>query len=256
MLSILVNQGIATHFSPAVMSEAETVTLALDPDEVAKRRDFRNTLTFTIDPIDAKDFDDALSIRTLENGHYEIGVHIADVSHYVRPNTAMDEEALKRGNSVYLVDRVVPMLPEQLSNMVCSLRPHEDKFTFSAVFEIDDSGKIYNEWFGKTVIHSDHRFTYEDAQEMLEGADGPFKNEVLLLDKIAKIYRKKRFKNGALLINSEEIRFKLDEKGEPVDLILKVSKDAHQLIEEFMLLANKKVAEYVGKAKKGVVTKT
>lgn len=252
MLSILVNQGIATHFSPAVMSEAETVTLALDPDEVAKRRDFRNTLTFTIDPIDAKDFDDALSIRTLENGHYEIGVHIADVSHYVRPNTAMDEEALKRGNSVYLVDRVVPMLPEQLSNMVCSLRPHEDKFTFSAVFEIDDSGKIYNEWFGKTVIHSDHRFTYEDAQEMLEGADGPFKNEVLLLDKIAKIYRKKRFKNGALLINSEEIRFKLDEKGEPVDLIVKVSKDAHQLIEEFMLLANKKVAEFVGKAKKGV----
>lgn len=252
MLSILVNQGIATHFSPAVMTEAETVTLALDSVEVAKRRDFRKILTFTIDPIDAKDFDDALSIRTLENGHYEIGVHIADVSHYVRPNTAMDEEALKRGNSIYLVDRVVPMLPEQLSNMVCSLRPHEDKFTFSAVFEIDDSGKIYHEWFGKTVIHSDHRFTYEDAQEMLEGADGPFKNEVLVLDKIAKIYRKKRFKNGALLINSEEIRFKLDEKGEPVDLIVKISKDAHQLIEEFMLLANKKVAEFVGKAKKGV----
>lgn len=251
MISILVGQGIPIEFDSAVMSEAEQVTLALDADEVAKRRDFREILTFTIDPIDAKDFDDALSIQQLENGNYEIGVHIADVSQYVKPESAMDKEALKRGNSVYLVDRVIPMLPEQLSNMVCSLRPKEDKFTFSAVFEIDDKGKIHNEWFGKTVIHSDHRFTYEDAQEILEGADGPYKEELHFLDKIAKIYRKERFKKGALMINSEEVRFKLDENKEPVDVVVKVSKDAHQLIEEFMLLANKHVAMFVGKPQKG-----
>lgn len=251
MISILVSQGIPIQFEADVMSEAEQVSIELDPVEVAKRRDFREILTFTIDPLDAKDFDDALSIQHLENGHLEVGVHIADVSHYVRPNSAMDKEALKRGNSVYLVDRVIPMLPEQLSNMVCSLRPHEDKFTFSAVFEIDETGKIYKEWFGKTVIHSDHRFTYEEAQEIIEGADGPHRNEVLLLDKIAKIYRKERFKKGALMINSEEQRFKLDEKGEPIGVTIKVSKDAHQLIEEFMLLANKRVASYVGEPKKG-----
>jgi ribonuclease R len=251
MLSILVNHGIPTLFSPEIMSEAEQVTLELDPNEVASRRDFRSILTFTIDPIDAKDFDDALSIQQLPNGHWEIGVHIADVSHYVQPNSAMDIEALKRGNSVYLVDRVIPMLPEQLSNMVCSLRPHEDKFTFSAVFELDENGKMHDVWFGKTVIHSDHRFTYEDAQIILEGSDGPYKKELHLLDKIAKIYRKERFKHGALMINSEEVRFKLDEKGEPIDVMVKVSKDAHQLIEEFMLLANKHVALFVGKPKKG-----
>lgn len=251
MISILVNQGIPIEFPREVMSEAEQVTLELDPVEVAKRRDFRDTLTFTIDPVDAKDFDDALSLKKLENGHYEVGVHIADVSQYVRPDSEMDKEALKRGNSVYLVDRVIPMLPEQLSNMVCSLRPHEDKFTFSAVFELDETGKIYKEWFGKTVIHSDHRFAYEEAQEIIEGKDGPYKEEVLLLDKIAKVYRKERFKHGALMINSEEIRFKLDENREPVDVVVKVSKDAHQLIEEFMLLANKRVAMYVGIPKKG-----
>ncbi len=251
MISILVSQGIPIEFEEDVMNEAEQVTLELDPVEVAKRRDFRDILTFTIDPIDAKDFDDALSIQKLENGHYEIGVHIADVSQYVKPNSAMDQEALKRGNSVYLVDRVIPMLPEQLSNMVCSLRPKEDKFTFSAVFELDEKGKIYKEWFGKTVIHSDHRFTYEDAQEILEGAEGPYKEELHILDKIAKTYRKERFKHGALMINSEEIRFKLDENKEPVDVVVKVSKDAHQLIEEFMLLANKRVAMFVGMPQKG-----
>ena len=251
MLSILVNQGIPIEFPREVMAEAEQVSIDLDPTEVAKRRDFRNTLTFTIDPIDAKDFDDALSFKKLENGHLEIGVHIADVSQYVRPDSEMDKEALKRGNSVYLVDRVIPMLPEQLSNMVCSLRPHEDKFTFSAVFELDEDGKIYKEWFGKTVIHSDHRFTYEEAQEILEGKDGPYQDEVRLLDKIAKVYRKERFNHGALMINSEEIRFKLDENREPVDVVVKVSKDAHQLIEEFMLLANKRVAMFVGIPKKG-----
>lgn len=251
MISILVGHGINIEFENDVMSEAEQVTMELDPEEVAKRRDFRDILTFTIDPVDAKDFDDALSIQKLENGHYEIGVHIADVSHYVRPGMAMDIEALKRGNSVYLVDRVIPMLPEQLSNMVCSLRPKEDKFTFSAVFEIDENGKIYSEWFGKTVIHSNHRYAYEDAQEILEGAEGPYKEEIHLLDKIAKIYRKQRFKNGALMINSEEQRFQLDEKGEPIGVTIKVSKDAHQLIEEFMLLANKRVASFVGEPKKG-----
>lgn len=251
MISILVGRGLDIEFDNNVMSEAEQVTLALDPAEVARRRDFRDTLTFTIDPIDAKDFDDALSIKTLENGHWEVGVHIADVSHYVRPDSAMDKEALKRGNSVYLVDRVIPMLPEQLSNMVCSLRPHENKFTFSAVFELDEKGKIYKEWFGKTVIHSDHRFTYEDAQEILEGAEGPHKPELHLLDKIAKHLRKERFKKGALMIDSEEIRFKLDENREPVGVMVKVSKDAHQLIEEFMLLANRRVASFVGEPKKG-----
>lgn len=251
MISILIGQGIPIEFEDDVMNEAEQVTLELDPVEVAKRRDFRDILTFTIDPVDAKDFDDALSIRKLENGHYEIGVHIADVSQYVKPDSAMDKEAYKRGNSVYLVDRVIPMLPEQLSNMVCSLRPKEDKFTFSAVFELDEKGKLYNEWFGKTVIHSDHRFAYEDAQEILEGAEGPYKEELHILDKIAKIYRNERFKNGALMINSEEIRFKLDENKEPVDVVVKVSKDAHQLIEEFMLLANKRVAMFVGMPQKG-----
>lgn len=250
MISILISNGLDIEFDNDVMSEAELLSLELDEKEIARRRDFREILTFTIDPLDAKDFDDALSIQRLSNGHLEIGVHIADVSHYVRPDSAMDKEALKRGNSVYLVDRVIPMLPEQLSNMVCSLRPHEDKFTFSAVFEIDEDGVIYNTWFGKTVIHSDHRFTYEDAQEILEGADGPYKGELHLLDKIAKIYRKQRIKGGALLINSEEVRFKLDDKGEPVDVMIKVSKDAHQLIEEFMLLANKAVATYVGDVKK------
>lgn len=251
MISILVSHGLDIEFDAAVMSEAEQVTLELDPVEVEKRRDFRDKLTFTIDPVDAKDFDDALSIERLENGHWEIGVHIADVSHYVLPESAMDKEALKRGNSVYLVDRVIPMLPEQLSNMVCSLRPHEDKFTFSAVFELDENGKIYNEWFGKTVIHSDHRFAYEDAQVILEGAEGPHKDKLHTLDKIAKVLRNARFKKGALMINSEEIRFQLDENREPIGVMVKVSKDAHQLIEEFMLLANRRVATFVGEPKKG-----
>lgn len=251
MISILVNQGIDFVFPPEVLSEAEDVTIALDPEEVKKRRDMRKVTTFTIDPADAKDFDDALSIQKLKNGNWKIGVHIADVSHYVQPNTAMDAEALKRSNSVYLVDRVIPMLPEQLSNLACSLRPNEDKFTFSAVFEMDETGNVFNEWFGKTVIHSDRRFAYEDAQEIIEGAEGDFKAEILLFDKIAKILREKRMKKGALSIESEEVRFKLDAEGFPESLVIKVSKDANKLIEEFMLLANRKVAEFMGKNKKG-----
>ena len=251
MISILCNNGIDYKFPNEVISEAEYVGMDLDPEEILKRIDYRSITTFTIDPLDAKDFDDALSFKILENGHFEIGIHIADVSHYVTPGSAMDTEALKRSNSVYLVDRVIPMLPEQLSNLACSLRPHEDKYSFSAVFEMDEKGKVYNEWFGKTVIHSDRRFTYEEAQEIIEGKDGDFKDEILTLDKIAKILRGYRLKNGALNIESEEMRFKLDENGVPIDIVIKTSKDAHKLIEEFMLLANRKVAEFIGKAAKG-----
>lgn len=252
MISILVNQGLEYQFPEEVLDEAERVHLELDPKEIERRRDFREVTTFTIDPADAKDFDDALSFKRLENGNIEVGVHIADVSHYVRPETAMDKEALKRSNSVYLVDRVVPMLPEQLSNMVCSLRPNEDKFCFSAVFEMDESGKMYGQWFGKSVIHSNRRFAYEDAQEIIEGKDGDFKDEILLFDKIAKILRKKRLSAGAMNIESEEIRFRLGEDGFPEEIIIKTSKDAHKLIEEFMLLANRKVAEFIAKPKKGI----
>lgn len=245
MISILVNHGIDYSFPEAVMSEAEQVGMELDPNEVVKRRDFRDVDTFTIDPLDAKDFDDALSFKRLENGNIQIGVHIADVSHYVRPGSAMDAEALKRSNSVYLVDRVIPMLPEQLSNMACSLRPHEDKFSFSAVFEMDESGKVYKEWYGKTVIHSNRRFTYEEAQEIIEGADGDYRDEILILDKIAKILRKRRLKSGAMNIESEEVRFRLDAEGYPEKVVIKTSKDANKLIEEFMLLANRSVATFI-----------
>lgn len=251
MISILVNQGLDFKFSNDVLSEAEVVTIDLDQKEVAKRRDFRSISTFTIDPEDAKDFDDALSFQRLENGNIEVGIHIADVSHYVRPGSAMDAEALRRSNSVYLVDRVVPMLPEQLSNLACSLRPHEDKFCFSTVVEIDETGKVYNEWFGRTVIHSDRRFSYEQAQEIIEGAEGDFKPEILILDKIAKILRKRRLASGAMNIESEEVRFRLDETGFPESLMIKRSKDAHKLIEEYMLLANRLVATFVSKQKKG-----
>ena len=251
MISILCNNGIDYKFPQEVLEEAELIGMALDSTEVAKRRDFRDITTFTIDPTDAKDFDDALSFKRLENGNIEIGVHIADVSYYVRPGSAMDKEALKRSNSVYLVDRVVPMLPEQLSNLACSLRPKEDKFSFSAVFEMDDTGKVYSKWFGKTVIHSNRRFSYEEAQEIIEGKTGDFQEEILILDKIAKILRNARLKNGALNIESEEMRFKLDEKGHPEEVVIKTSKDAHKLIEEFMLLANKKVAVFIAEPKKG-----
>ena len=251
MLSILYNQGIDPVFPQAVIAEAEFVPTELDLKEIESRRDFRPITTFTIDPLDARDFDDAISFLKLENGHYEIGVHIADVSHYVRPGTEMDKEALRRSNSVYLVDRVIPMLPEQLSNIACSLRPNEDKYTFSAVFEINSSGKVFGEWFGKSVIHSDRRFTYEEAQEIIEGKEGDFKDEISIIDKIAKILRKDRLNKGALSIESEEMRFKLDEKGNPAEVLIKTSKDAHKLIEEFMLLANRYVATYLSKPKKG-----
>jgi ribonuclease R len=226
------------------------VKIDLDELEIKKRRDFRKILTVTIDPLDAKDFDDAISIQRLENGNLEIGVHIADVSHYVKPNSPMDKEAVKRSNSVYLVDRVIPMLPEQLSNVACSLRPHEDKYSFSAVFEMDETGKVHKEWYGKTVIHSDRRYTYEEAQEIIMGAKGEHDSELKLLDKIAKIMRKRRLNNGALNIESEEMRFRLGEKGFPQEILIKTSKDAHKLVEEFMLLANRHVAMFLGKPSK------
>lgn len=250
MISILVNQGIDYVFPQEVIAQAEEVTMDLDEEEIKNRRDMRDVLTFTIDPFDAKDFDDALSFLRLENGDLEIGVHIADVSHYVRPGSPMDKEALHRSNSVYLVDRVVPMLPEQLSNFACSLRPNEDKYSFSVVFKMDENGAIKDVWFGKTVIHSDRRFAYEEAQEIIEGKEDELKEQILMLDKIAKIYRKKRLKKGALNIESEEMRFKLDENKNPVEVLIKTSKDAHKLIEEFMLLANRHVAEFIGKPSK------
>ncbi|MDX1650868.1 MAG: ribonuclease R [Brumimicrobium sp.] len=247
MLSILLKNDFEIKFPQKVIEEAEKVHTILDGDEIKKRRDLRETLTFTIDPFDAKDFDDALSYKELKNGNLEVGIHIADVSHYVRPGSVMDDEALKRGNSVYLTDRVIPMLPEQLSNIACSLRPNEDKFTFSAIFEMDDKGKIYDEWFGKTVIHSDRRFTYEEAQEVIEGKSEELKKEILTLDKIAKTLRKKRLNNGALSIESEELRFKLNDQGDPVEVVHKIAKDSNKLIEEFMLLANKRAAIFAGK---------
>ena len=247
MLSILYNQGIDPKFPNEVLEEAEYVSIELDEAEIAKRRDFRDVLTFTIDPFDAKDFDDAISYRKLKNGNFELGVHIADVSHYVRPGSKMDAEALKRSNSVYLVDRVIPMLPEQLSNIACSLRPKEDKYSFSAVFEMDESGDVKGEWFGKTVIHSNRRYSYEEAQEIIEGKEGEFQGEIRAIDKVAKILREARLANGALNIESEEMRFKLDSKGSPIETIIKTSKDAHKLIEEFMLLANKRVSLFLSK---------
>ncbi|RFC55875.1 ribonuclease R [Brumimicrobium aurantiacum] len=247
MYSILFKNEFEIEFPQEVIQESENVGIELDQEEVKNRRDLRDKLTFTIDPFDAKDFDDALSYEELENGNIEVGVHIADVSQYVEPGTAMDKEALKRGNSVYLEDRVIPMLPEQLSNFACSLRPNEDKFAFSAIFELDDNGKVQKEWFGKTVIHSDYRFAYEDAQEVIEGKSDTLKKEILAMDKIAKTIRKERMENGALSIESEEVSFVFDDEGMPNGVVKKVSKDANKLIEEFMLLANKRVALFLGK---------
>jgi ribonuclease R len=250
MLGILCNYGIEIKFPQEVIEAAEKVGIELDEKEFKNRKDFREVTTFTIDPIDAKDFDDAISVKYLDNKRLEIGVHIADVSHYVQPESPMDVEALKRSNSVYLVDRVIPMLPEQLSNLACSLRPNEDKFSFSAVFEIDENGKVYSQWFGKTIIHSNRRFTYEEAQEIIEGKSGDFKKEIKTLDALAKILRKKRLNNGALNIESEEVRFLLDQDGNPTEVVIKTSKDAHKLVEEFMLLANRKVATFIAKPEK------
>jgi len=247
MHAILAEFELPYKFPEHINAEAEKIPDAITQDEVKKRKDFREITTFTIDPHDAKDFDDALSLRKLENGNYEIGVHIADVSHYVKSGTILDEEAYNRATSVYLVDRVVPMLPERLSNGVCSLRPNEEKCTFSAVFEMDEKANIVNQWFGKTLINSDRRFTYEEVQEIIEGADGDFKEEILLFNELAQKLRSYRYKRGSISFDKIEVRFNIDENGKPIDVYFKESKEAHKLIEEFMLLANKKVAEKIGK---------
>ena len=251
MNAILAQYGFPLSFPPEVEKEASDIPEQITEDELKNRRDFRETATFTIDPADAKDFDDAISFKKLPNGNYEIGVHIADVSHYVQPKTYLDKEAYSRATSVYLVDRVIPMLPERLSNGVCSLRPHEDKLCFAAVFELDDAANIVEEWFGRTVIHSDRRFSYEEAQEVIENKEGDYVEEILKLNELAYILRDKKFKNGAISFESTEVKFKLDEKGKPVGVYVKERKDAHKLIEEFMLLANKKVAEFIAKKGKG-----
>ncbi|TXF76014.1 ribonuclease R [Chryseobacterium sp.] len=249
--SILAEYGLPYTFPEEVDREAEAIDRQIHESEVAKRRDMRKICTFTIDPKDAKDFDDALSIQKLENGNWEIGVHIADVSHYVTPGTLLDDEAYERATSVYLVDRVVPMLPEVLSNDVCSLRPNEDKYTFSAVFELDENADVVKEWFGRTVIHSDRRFSYEEAQERIETKEGDLAEEILVLDRLAKILRKTRIKNGAITFDRSEVRFNLDENNEPIGVYFKISKDSNHLIEEFMLLANRKVSEFVSLKRSG-----
>lgn len=249
--SIMAEFDLPFRFPEEVESEAQTIEEGISQREIKKRRDFRPITTFTIDPEDAKDFDDALSFRKLDNGRYEIGVHIADVTHYVRPKSALEKEALDRATSVYLVDRTIPMLPEKLSNQLCSLRPKEDKLTFSAVFEIDARGKVHDEWFGRTIIHSDKRFTYEEAQQVIESGIGPFADELAVLNDLAKKLRKERFAKGAVNFETTEVKFKLDEKGRPLAVVPKVRKDAHKLIEEFMLLANKQVATFIYEHKKG-----
>ena len=252
MNSILAEFGFPSRFPKRVLNEVELIKEPNYAIESKKRKDFRAKTTFTIDPHDAKDFDDAISSAFLASGNMEIGVHIADVGHYVKPESFLDKEALLRGNSVYLVDRVIPMLPERLSNELCSLRPHEDKLTFSAVFELDPNCNVLSSWFGKTIIHSDQRFTYEEAQEIIEGGDGPFKKEITQINKLAQQCRKQRLSNGALNVKSNEVRFRLDEEGEPIETVLKISKEAHQLIEEFMLLANREVAKKLAKPEKNI----
>lgn len=247
MDAILIEYGFPLEFPHEVEEEADKINIKISAKEIASRRDFRKTTTFTIDPADAKDFDDALSISTLPNGNYEIGVHIADVSHYVIPGTALDDEGFDRATSVYLVDRVIPMLPEKLSNNVCSLRPGEDKLCYSAVFEINDKAQVLKEWFGRTIIHSDKRFTYEEAQTVIETGEGPLHEEIFVFQTLAQILRKERFKQGAITFEKVEVKFQLDEKGYPLDVYIKESKDSNKLIEEFMLLANRKVAEFIGK---------
>lgn len=247
MKELLAQAGFPLFFPEEVLEESERLPDVLDSNEISKRKDCRDILTFTIDPADAKDFDDAISIRKLKNDVYEIGVHIADVSYYVHPDTELDEEAYKRATSVYLPDRVNPMLPERISNELCSLRPHEDKFTFSAIFQMNTRGDVKQYWLGKTVIHSDHRYAYEDVQQIIETGEGHNKESILLLNGIAQRLRKSRFSKGAINFSSQEVRFKLDEKGKPIGVMVKESKESHQLIEEFMLLANRTVAENIAK---------
>ncbi len=246
MHAILAEFDLPYHYPEKVVEAAEKISETISDEDRKGRRDFRQTPTFTIDPADAKDFDDALSLKKLPNGNWEVGVHIADVTHYVKPNTLIDKEGYERATSVYLVDRVVPILPERLSNNICSLRPNEEKLCFSVVFELDDQANLLDTWYGKTMILSDRRFSYEEAQQVIETGDGDYKQEMLTLDKLAKGLRKQRFANGAISFERSEVKFDIDEKGKPLSVYFKESKDANKLIEEFMLLANKRVAEFIG----------
>jgi len=252
MNTILINNGFKIDFPKEVYKETEKMKAEITEEDLKIRRDFRDVFCITIDPFNARDFDDALSIRTLENGELEVGIHIADVTHYVRPGTALDKEAYDRSTSVYLVDRVCPMLPEKLSNELCSLRPNEDKFTFSAVFTFDQQYNITSKWFGKTLIHSDRRFTYEEVQEILDNGKGEHFTELNLLDTIAKKLRKDKYANGAISFESDEVTFILDEDGSPLEIVKKDRVDAHMLVEDFMLLANKQVALRIGKRDDGM----
>lgn len=256
MHAILAEFGLPYKYPSEVEAAADKIDAGITPEEVSKRMDMRKVTTFTIDPRDAKDFDDALSLRKLENGRWEVGVHIADVTHYVRPDSIMEQEAYKRATSVYLVDRTIPMLPEHLSNGICSLRPNEDKLTYSVIFQMNDEGEVLHYEIAKTVICSDRRFTYEEAQQVIETGQGDCKNEILTLDRLAKILRQKRFDNGAIAFERVEVRFDIDEKGKPVSVFFKEQKDANKLIEEFMLLANKTVATHIGKPGRGQKAKT
>jgi ribonuclease R len=249
MKEILIEAGFPLSFEQAVLKETQALQPKITREELSKRRDCRDILTFTIDPADAKDFDDAISIRNLDNGNYEIGVHIADVSHFVKPDSILDKAAYARATSVYLPDRVNPMLPEKISNELCSLRPNEDKYTFSVIFQISNRAEIKHKWIGRTVIHSNHRFTYEEVQQTIETKEGLHSRPILLLNELAQEFRKERFENGAINFSSTEVKFRLDEDGKPISVVVKESKEAHKLIEEFMLLANRAVAEYVSKIK-------
>jgi len=256
MHAILAEFGLPYKYPAEVEAAAEKMDAGITPQEVARRIDMRNVTTFTVDPRDAKDFDDALSLRKLDNGLWEVGVHIADVTHYVRPESIIETEAQDRATSVYLVDRTIPMLPEHLSNGICSLRPNEDKLTYSVIFQLNDKAEIQRYEIAKTVICSDRRFAYEDAQAIIETGQGDYKAEVLTLDRLAKILRQARFDNGAIAFDRVEVRFDIDEKGKPVSVFFKEQKDANKMIEEFMLLANKTVATHIGKPGKGQKIKT
>jgi len=256
MHAILVEFGLPYKYPENVEAEAAKIDAGITPQEVAKRIDMREVLTITIDPKDAKDFDDAISIRKLNNGLWEVGVHIADVTHYVLPGTIIDREGEERATSVYLVDRTVPMLPEHLSNGICSLRPNEDKLTFSVIFQLNDDAEIKNYQIARTVICSNRRFTYEEAQNIIETGEGDFKEDVLILDRLAKQLREVRFNNGAIAFDRVEVRFEIDEKGKPLSVYFKQQKDANKLVEEFMLLANKTVATHIGKPGRGQKAKT
>ena len=249
--AILAEYGLPYKYPEAVTKAADRIPDDITPEEIAKRKDFRNVITFTIDPRDAKDFDDALSIQKLPNGNWQVGIHIADVTHYVKPGSIVDKEAEKRATSVYLVDRTVPMLPERLCNGVCSLRPNEEKLAFSCIVEMNDNAKVLATDICRTVIKSDRRFTYEEAQDIIETGVGDYSEQVLTLDHLAKILRKERFENGSVAFDRTEVRFDIDENGRPIDVYFKESKDANKLVEEFMLLANKKVAERIGIPPKG-----